>query len=125
MCSWILRGSVSGKRYQGHKKTKKINPAQRRRETGPGKYFPFTTFRRLNDHTRLTLFFLSLKETWLARNFYPTPERQKPVPTKGERQALAKETGLTERQVCDWFVNARARVWKPEMQALLLEMETE
>jgi hypothetical protein len=47
------------------------------------------------------------------------------VPTKGERQALAKETGLTERQVGDWFVNARARVWKPEMQVLLLEMETE
>ena len=62
-------------------------------------------------------------EAWLCENFYPTPDRQKPVPTKVERQQLAQQTGLTERQVQDWFVNARARVWKPEMKALLWEME--
>jgi len=27
--------------------------------------------------------------------------------------------------VGDWFVNARARVWKPEMKALLGEIHTE
>jgi hypothetical protein len=42
------------------------------------------------------------------------------VPTREEKNALALETGLTERQVGDWFVNARARVWKPEMRALLM-----
>jgi hypothetical protein len=59
-------------------------------------------------------------ETWLAEHFYPTETRAKPVPTREEKKALALETGLTERQVGDWFVNARARVWKPEMRALLM-----
>ena len=61
-------------------------------------------------------------EAWLAEHFYPTATRRKPVPTREEKRRLALETGLTERQVGDWFVNARARVWKPEMQALLGEM---
>ena len=60
-------------------------------------------------------------ETWLAEHFYPTATRRKPVPTREEKRRLALETGLTERQVGDWFVNARARIWKPEMQALLRE----
>jgi len=34
--------------------------AAAQRSTSGGKYFPFTTFRRLNAHTRLTLSFLSL-----------------------------------------------------------------
>ena len=59
-------------------------------------------------------------QTWLAEHFYPTETRAKPVPTREEKKALALETGLTERQVGDWFVNARARVWKPEMRALLM-----
>jgi len=64
-------------------------------------------------------------EAWLAEHFYPTPFRSKPVPTREEKKRLALETGLTERQVGDWFVNARARVWKPEMKALLGEIHTE
>ena len=60
-------------------------------------------------------------ETWLAEHFYPTATRRKPVPTREEKRRLALETGLTERQVGDWFVNVRARIWKPEMQALLRE----
>ena len=36
-----------------------------------GKYFPFTTFRRLNAHTRLTLSFLSYQESWRAGKQVP------------------------------------------------------
>lgn len=62
---------------------------------------------------------------WLSDNFYPTESRRKPAPTRAEKLELAAETGLTPRQVGDWFVNARARIWKPEMTALFHEVRAE
>jgi hypothetical protein len=60
-------------------------------------------------------------ERWFWDNFYPTEQRPKPVPTREEKLSLAAATGLSERQVADWFVNARARKWKPRMEAIMRE----
>ena len=35
-----------------------------------------------------------------------------PYPTKGEKQKLCDESGLTLRQVDNWFTNTRKRHWK-------------
>ena len=56
---------------------------------------------------------------WLWEHFYPTDERLKPIPTRAEKEALASQTGLTVTQVGDWFVNARARLWKPYIEGLI------
>ena len=61
-------------------------------------------------------------ERWFWDNFYPTEQRPKPVPTREEKRALATATGLSERQVADWFVNARARKWKPRMEQIMREV---
>ena len=39
-----------------------------------------------------------------------------------EKRSLAEATGLSERQVADWFVNARARKWKPRMEQIMREV---
>lgn len=39
-----------------------------------------------------------------------------PFPTKEEKEQLARETGLTVTQVGDWFINARARCWRPMIE---------
>ena len=66
---------------------------------------------------------------WLWDHFYPTAERRKPVPTREEKRELAAKTGLTPQQVGDWFVNARARLWKPYIEGLVRgvcdEMQTQ
>jgi len=56
---------------------------------------------------------------WLYENFYPTDTRKRPVPTKVEKKMLAEKTGLTQTQVTDWFVNARARLWKPRVEGIV------
>jgi hypothetical protein len=56
---------------------------------------------------------------WLWDHFYPTDERLKPIPTRAEKEDLARQTGLTTTQVGDWFVNARARLWKPYIEGLI------
>ena len=56
---------------------------------------------------------------WLYENFYPTGNRKRPVPTKVEKKMLAEKTGLTQTQVTDWFVNARARLWKPRVEGIV------
>ena len=43
--------------------------------------------------------------TWTLCNI------QSPFPSRVEREALAAETGATERQVNDWFKNVRKRSW--------------
>jgi len=56
---------------------------------------------------------------WLWDHFYPTDTRLKPIPTREEKEDLARQTGLTPTQVGDWFVNARARLWKPYIEGLI------
>ena len=56
---------------------------------------------------------------WLWDHFYPTDTRLKPIPTREEKLELARQTGLTSTQVGDWFVNARARLWKPYIEGLI------
>jgi hypothetical protein len=56
---------------------------------------------------------------WLWEHFYPTETRLKPIPTRAEKEDLARQTGLTTTQVGDWFVNARARLWKPYIEGLI------
>ena len=36
-----------------------------------------------------------------------------PYPNEEERQTLADQTGMSVRQVLNWFVNARKRIWQP------------
>eukprot|EP01023_Acetabularia_acetabulum_P058519 TRINITY_DN6925_c0_g1_i2.p1 TRINITY_DN6925_c0_g1~~TRINITY_DN6925_c0_g1_i2.p1 ORF type:complete len:951 (+),score=208.22 TRINITY_DN6925_c0_g1_i2:205-3057(+) len=36
-----------------------------------------------------------------------------PYPTKNEKADLANALGIDKNQVCNWFVNARTRFWKP------------
>ena len=43
---------------------------------------------------------------WLLENF------QNPYPTKIEKQQLVEETGLSLRQINNWFINARERTVK-------------
>lgn len=41
-----------------------------------------------------------------------------PYPNKGEKRALAAQAGIGFSQVTNWFVNARARLWKPIVQQM-------
>lgn len=36
-----------------------------------------------------------------------------PYPSEGEKQELAKQSGLVEKQVTYWFINIRSRYWRP------------
>ncbi|KAL5165667.1 Homeobox protein knotted-1-like 6 [Glycine soja] len=36
-----------------------------------------------------------------------------PYPTEGDKIALAKSTGLDQKQINNWFINQRKRYWKP------------
>lgn len=45
-----------------------------------------------------------------------------PFPTKGEKEQLAEETGLTVTQVGDWFINARARCWRPMIENINVKL---
>eukprot|EP00696_Hemimastix_kukwesjijk_P009547 gnl/Hemi2/22055_TR7352_c0_g1_i1.p1 gnl/Hemi2/22055_TR7352_c0_g1~~gnl/Hemi2/22055_TR7352_c0_g1_i1.p1 ORF type:complete len:194 (-),score=67.71 gnl/Hemi2/22055_TR7352_c0_g1_i1:45-626(-) len=40
---------------------------------------------------------------------------QNPYPTDVEKQQLLEESGLTLRQLNDWFINTRRRTWAPIM----------
>ncbi|VAH66389.1 unnamed protein product [Triticum turgidum subsp. durum] len=49
---------------------------------------------------------------WLFEHFLH------PYPTDGDKQMLAKQTGLTRNQVSNWFINARVRLWKPMVEEI-------
>ena len=36
-----------------------------------------------------------------------------PYPTDEEKRQLADEAGISVKQVCNWFVNSRKRLWQP------------
>eukprot|EP00899_Mesostigma_viride_P004656 jgi/Mesvir1/14191/Mv09648-RA.1 len=49
---------------------------------------------------------------WLIKHFLH------PYPTQQEKKELAAQSNVTIKQVSDWFVNARARIWKPTVEEL-------
>jgi hypothetical protein len=53
--------------------------------------------------------------TWLQEHF------ANPYPTKSEKLALVKSTGLEMKQINQWFINARVRVWRPAVQMMMDE----
>ncbi|GAQ78242.1 hypothetical protein KFL_000100090 [Klebsormidium nitens] len=56
-------------------------------------------------------------ERWLERGAVEAPKAN-----KQERCQLARRFEVTERQVGNWLVNARARVWKPMMKEIRQEL---
>lgn len=46
-----------------------------------------------------------------------------PYPSAGAKSKLARETGLTYEQVQHWFINARMRYWRPELEKRKVEPE--
>ncbi|CAO3649477.1 unnamed protein product [Cunninghamella echinulata] len=52
---------------------------------------------------------LILKE-WLSEH------KKHPYPTEEEKDALAKQTGLTLNQISNWFINARRRILQPMLE---------
>jgi len=58
-------------------------------------------------------------KAWMQEHFFPSPSHPHgPFPTHAEKEALADQTGLSVNQISDWFVNARARWWKPMVEGM-------
>ncbi|KAG8054755.1 hypothetical protein GUJ93_ZPchr0001g31318 [Zizania palustris] len=55
---------------------------------------------------------VSVLRAWLFEHFLH------PYPSDGDKQMLAKQTGLTRNQVSNWFINARVRLWKPMVEEI-------
>nr|QDQ70857.1 BEL1-like homeodomain protein 9 [Lolium perenne] len=55
---------------------------------------------------------VTVLRAWLFEHFLH------PYPTDGDKQMLAKQTGLTRNQVSNWFINARVRLWKPMVEEI-------
>ena len=47
-----------------------------------------------------------------------------PYPTETEKAELMDATGLSRKQLCNWFVNARKRVLQPRLVENQIEEET-
>ncbi|KAF8016256.1 hypothetical protein BT93_H1686 [Corymbia citriodora subsp. variegata] len=58
----------------------------------------------------------TLLEWWIVHNKWP-------YPTEADKIALAKSTGLDQKQINNWFINQRKRHWKPSenMQFALMD----
>uniref|UniRef100_A0A0A9C0D5 Homeobox domain-containing protein n=1 Tax=Arundo donax TaxID=35708 RepID=A0A0A9C0D5_ARUDO len=60
---------------------------------------------------------VSVLRAWLFDHFIH------PYPSEEEKKMLAIRTGLSRNQVCNWFINARVRLWKP-MAEEMCKLET-
>ncbi|KAL5557967.1 hypothetical protein UlMin_034178 [Ulmus minor] len=58
---------------------------------------------------------VSILRAWLFEHFLH------PYPKESEKLILAKQTGLTPKQVANWFINARVRLWKPMVEEMYKE----
>ncbi|KAH7850037.1 hypothetical protein Vadar_026837 [Vaccinium darrowii] len=58
---------------------------------------------------------VSILRAWLFEHFLH------PYPKESEKVTLAKKTGLSRRQVANWFINARVRLWKPMVEEMYKE----
>jgi len=41
-----------------------------------------------------------------------------PYPTEEEKSALSMQTGLSSKQISDWFINARRRILQPMLESV-------
>jgi hypothetical protein len=58
--------------------------------------------------------------TKVLKNWMFAPEHiQYPYPTELEKNLLATAAGISNKQLCNWFVNARKRHWKPLQMRLV------
>ena len=61
----------------------------------------------------------AILKAWMNAHVLPSASHPHgPFPTAAEKAALADETGLSVNQVNDWFINARARWWKPLVEGM-------
>ncbi|CAA6666967.1 unnamed protein product [Spirodela intermedia] len=58
---------------------------------------------------------VSVLRAWLFEHFLH------PYPSDVDKHVLARQTGLSRSQVCNWFINARVRLWKPMVEEMYLE----
>ncbi|GMN35619.1 hypothetical protein TIFTF001_005413 [Ficus carica] len=58
---------------------------------------------------------VTILRAWLFEHFLH------PYPKESEKAMLAKQTGLTTKQVANWFINARVRLWKPMVEEMYKE----
>jgi len=53
----------------------------------------------------------------ILTEWFSSPEHvEHPYPTAEDKIMLMRKTGINEKQLTDWFKNARRRIWKPMMK---------
>lgn len=62
---------------------------------------------------------VAVLRAWLFEHFLH------PYPKDSEKLMLARLTGLTRRQVANWFINARVRIWKPMVEKMYADERKE
>ncbi|KAE8700823.1 BEL1-like homeodomain protein 3 [Hibiscus syriacus] len=55
---------------------------------------------------------VAILRAWLFEHFLH------PYPTDTDKHMLAIQTGLSQNQVSNWFINARVRLWKPMVEEI-------
>ncbi|XP_044983958.1 BEL1-like homeodomain protein 11 isoform X2 [Hordeum vulgare subsp. vulgare] len=55
---------------------------------------------------------VAVLRAWLFNHFLD------PYPSDNEKLRLAVSTGLSRRQISNWFINARVRLWKPMIEEM-------
>eukprot|EP01082_Thalassiosira_pseudonana_P013603 g11535.t1 g11535 contig6:23031-23564(-) len=62
---------------------------------------------------------LSNAATEYLKNWMLSPQHiEHPYPSEDEKAFIMQETGIEMKQLTNWFVNNRKRIWKPRMMAL-------
>lgn len=57
---------------------------------------------------------LGRKAVQILKDWMFAPENvDNPYPTHDEKLRLSAEAGITQKQLCNWFVNSRKRLWAP------------
>ena len=56
----------------------------------------------------------SMESRKILKNWMFDPKHfSHPYPNEREKEALAAAAGITKKQLCNWFTNARKRLWQP------------
>ncbi|XP_051150798.1 BEL1-like homeodomain protein 4 [Andrographis paniculata] len=55
---------------------------------------------------------VNILRAWLFEHFLH------PYPSEADKHLLSRQTGLSKSQVCNWFINARVRLWKPMVEEM-------